>query len=140
MARLKGQNFRVYKAGAVIAEATSCVVTLGTNTQDVATKDDVGMAAKPDIVSKNWQVQVDSLSITDAVTLLNAIKNSTQLDVSFDKTSGTGNATAEEAGYARSGKAYITDITLNFNDREFSTKSVTFTGTGALAAAEEETE
>ena len=69
---LKGQNFRilVYDTTAskfkCVGMATSCQITQGTNTDDGGTKDDVGMSAKPTVVSKSWQVQVDSLNVADA--------------------------------------------------------------------------
>jgi hypothetical protein len=134
MASLKGQNLRVFNGTAVIAQATSCQITLNTTTYDTNSKDDVGMAAKPTVTSKNWQVQVDSLDVSDVGTFLTAIKNGTPFTLKWDETSTTDNTTPEEAAFGRTGQAYLTDASFVFNDREFSTKSLQFTGTGALSA------
>lgn len=132
MAALKGQNFRVFEGSSVVAEATTCTVTLTGNTEDMSTKDDVATASKPSITSKSWQVSVDSLDVTDLGTLLTAIKNGALFTVKWDQTSTSDNTTAESAGYSRSGQAYLSDLTVNFNDREWVTKSVQFTGSGPL--------
>ena len=136
MGTLKGQNLRVMIGAtpAVIAESTGCQITLTNNTEDASTKDDVGMSAKPTVNSKSWQVQVDSLDVSDIGSLLTAIKNGTPFTLQWDETSTTDNATGLDAAFGRTGQAYLTDATFNFNDREFATKSVTFTGTGALSA------
>ena len=59
MATLKGQNFRVltYDSTAskyrVLGMSTNCVVTLNSNTDESSTKDDVGLASKPEVISKS---------------------------------------------------------------------------------------
>ena len=134
---LKGQNFRIltlvgsdYKC---VGMATGCTVTLTSNTEDAATKDDVGMAAKPTVVSKSWTVSVESLDVTDAAAMLTAIKSLTPFTLMWDETSTTDNQTGEQAAFARPGQAYLNDATFNFNDRENSTKSLQFTGSGELS-------
>ena len=77
MATLKGQNLRVYAGQSVIGMATNCTITLTNNTDDASTKDDVGMSSKPITTSKSWQVQVESLNVSDVATMLTAIKNLT---------------------------------------------------------------
>ena len=139
MATLKGQNLRVLvhdgdSVFKVIAMATSCTITETNNTDDAATKDDVGLAAKPTTTSKSWQVQVDSLNVLDAADMLTAIKNQTAFLLAWDQTATSNNQTAQQASFSRRGTAYISDLTLNFNDRENSAKSVQFIGSGALAA------
>ena len=137
MATLKGQNVRILvKDGnnySCVAMATSCNVTLTGNAEPSSTKDDVAMAAKPEITSKSWSVQVDSLSVADAAAMLTAIKSLTPFTLIWDETATTDNQTAEAATFARSGNAYLNDVTFNFNDRENSTKSLQFTGSGPLA-------
>ena len=136
---LKGQNFRilVYDTTAskfkCVGMATSCQITQGTNTDDGGTKDDVGMAAKPVVVSQNWSVQVDSLNVSDAGAMLTAIKSLTPFTLLWDEVSTTDNQTPEEASFARTGTAYLNDLTLTFNDRENSAKSLQFTGSGPLS-------
>ena len=112
----------------VIAESTTCTVTFTTETSDQTTKDDVGMFLKPLITSRGWNVSVESLDITDVVELLRAIKDGSKFTLRFDETSTTDNQTALGANFSFVGDAYINDLTLNFNDRELSAKSVQFTG------------
>ena len=112
--------------------ATSCSITENTNTDDAGTKDDVGMAAKPVVNSKSWQVSVDSLNVVDAGAMLTAIKSLTPFTLIWDETAVADNQTAQKATFARKGTAYLSDLTLNFNDRENSAKSLQFTGTSAL--------
>jgi predicted secreted protein len=140
MTTLKGQNFRIctYDTTAakykVVGMATGCTVTLTNNTDDASTKDDVGMASKPTTISKSWQVSVESLSVADAAAMLTAIKSLTPFTLMWDETSTTDNQTREKATFARKGTAYLSDVTFNFNDRENATKSLQFTGSGALQA------
>lgn len=136
--RLKGQNFRilVYDATATkfkcIGMSQSCTVNLTANVDDASTKDDVGGSAKPEVTSNAWSVSVESLNVVDAGAMLTAIKSMTPFTLMWDETSTTDNQSIEEASYARKGSAYLNDLTLNFNDRENSAKSLQFTGTSAL--------
>lgn len=134
---LKGQNFRILTlVGSkyqCVGMATGCTVTLTSNTEDAATKDDVGMAAKPTVVSKSWNVSVESLDVTDTAAMLTAVKSLTPFTLMWDETSTTDNQTGEQAAFARTGQAYLNDATFNFNDRENSTKSLQFTGSGELS-------
>lgn len=135
---LKGQNFRVltYDTNAqkfkCVGMATSNTVTLTGNTEDASTKDDVSLAAKPTIVSKSWQVSVESLNVMDAAAILTAIKAQTPFTLIWDEVSTSDNQTALGNTVARQGVAYLTDATFTFNDRENSSKSLQFTGTGPL--------
>lgn len=138
MGTLKGQNLRVLvhdgdNVFKVIAMATSCAITETNNAEEASTKDDVGLAAKPTTTSKSWQVQVESLNVLDAGTMLTAIQNQTAFLLAWDQTATSNNQTAQQASFSRRGTAYISDLTLNFNDRENSAKSVQFTGSGELA-------
>lgn len=133
MAALKGQNLRVFVDGTVVGEATACVITLTNNTEDASTKSDTGMAAKPVVASKSWQVQVDSLNVSDIGTFLTAIKNATAFTLKWDETSGANNASAESADFSRHGSAYLSDASFVFNDREYASKQLTFIGTGEIS-------
>lgn len=138
MSTLKGQNFRimVYDTTAtkfkVIGMATGCIVTLTNNTDEGSHKDIVGAAAMPTTVSKSWSVSVDSLNVADTAAMLTAIKSMQPMTLMWDETSTTDNQTRQKATFARKGSAYLNDATFNFNDRENSTKSLQFTGSGAL--------
>ena len=148
MGTLKGQNFRIcifdstaekYK---VIGMATGCTVTLTNNTDDASHKDIVGAAPMPTVTSKSWQVSCDSLNVADAAAMLTAIKSMQPMTLMWDETSTTDNQTRAKATFARKGSAYLNDVTFNFNDRENSTKSLQFQGSGPLqtVAASEATE
>ena len=136
--RLKGQNFRILVFDTTaskfkcIGMATTCTVNLTANTNDSSTKDDVGGSAKPEVTSNGWSVSAESLDVVDAGAMLTAMKSMTPFTLMWDETSTTDNQSIEEATYARKGQTYLNDLTLNFNDRENSAKSLQFTGTGAL--------
>lgn len=139
MATLKGQNFRIliYDSTAskykVVGMSTNCVVTLNTNVDDGGTKDDVGLAAKPVVVSKSWQVQVESLDVSDAGAMLTALKSLTPFTLIWDEVSTTDNQSpVADTGFARTGQAYLSDATFTFNDRENSSKNLQFSGCGAI--------
>jgi predicted secreted protein len=140
MGTLKGQNFRLclfdttaekYK---VVGMSTGCTITLTNNTDEGNTKDDVGLAAKPIIVSKSWSAQVDSLNVSDAAAILTAIKAMQPFTLMWDETSTTDNQTRQKATFARKGQAYLSDVTFTFDDRTNSSKSLQFTGTCEIQA------
>ena len=139
MATLKGQNFRILTLSGssyrVVAQSTNCTITLTNNTDDASHKDVVGMAAMPTVTSKAWQVQVESLDVTDVATVLAAIKSLTPFTLVWDETATSDNQTGQHATVARTGQAYLSDVTFQFNDRENSTKQLQFTGTGAITDA-----
>lgn len=145
MATLKGQNFRILTFDAtaskwrVLGMSTNCTVNLNTNADDSGTKDDVGLAAKPTINSKSWQVSVDTLNVVDAAAMLTAIKNLTPFTLLWDEVSTSNNQTALKAAFARKGSAFLSDLTLTFNDRENAAKSLQFSGSGELAKVTSET-
>ena len=135
---LKGQNIRILTYDSLaqkfkcVGMATNCTVNLQNNVESGETKDDVGMAAKPIMTSQGWSVSVESLDVSDAAAMLTAIKSLTPFTLMWDETSTDDNQTGEQATFARKGLAYLNDAAFNFNDRENATKSLQFTGTGAL--------
>ena len=148
MATLKGQNFRIciFDATAekykVIGMSTGCTVTLQNNTDPGSHKDIVGAADMPQTVSKSWSVSCDSLNVADAAAMLTAIKSMQPMTLMWDETATSDNQTRAKATFARKGSAYLNDVAFNFNDRENSTKSLQFQGSGPLqtVAASEATE
>lgn len=139
MATLKGQNFRIltYDTTAskfkCVGMATSCTVSQTVNTESGGTKDDVGLADKPTATSQGWSVQVESLNVSDVGAMLTAMKSLTPFTLLWDETSTTDNQTPEEAGFARTGTAFLNDGTFQFDDRTNSSKSLQFTGSGPLS-------
>lgn len=136
MATLKGQNIRVLlKDGTnfkVVGKSTNATVTLTGNTEDASTKDDVAMAAKPEVVSKSWSVSVESLDVTDAGAILTAVKSLTPFTLIWDEVAAADNQTGLGATFARKGTAFLNDVTLTWNNRENAVKSLQFVGSGAL--------
>ena len=139
MAKLKGQNFRIltYDTTAskfhCVGMATNCTVNLTANTDDASVKDDIGGAQKPTVTSKSWQVSVESLSVADIAAILTAVKSYQKFTLLWDEVGTTDNQTPQEADFARTGSAYLNDVTFNFNDRENASKSLQFSGVGQLA-------
>ena len=137
---MKGQNFRILVHNAIghtympVGMATNCTVTLTNNTEDASHKDIVGMAATPVMTSQSWQVQVDSLDVSDVGAMLTAIKNLTPFTLVWDETATSDNRTAQGAAFSRTGQAYLSDATFQFDDRTNSTKSLQFSGTGPISA------
>ena len=116
--------------------ATNCTITLTNNTDDASTKDDVGLSSKPEVVSKAWSVQVDSLNVVNAAAMLTAIKSMQKVEIMWDEVGTADNQTpvtgSGAAAYARKGLAFLSDLTLSFNDRENSAKNLQFTGASPL--------
>lgn len=140
MPSLKGQNFRICiydtteEKFRVIGMADSCTVTLNANAENASTKDDVGAAQKPTIVSKSWQVQVSSLNVADTGAMLTMAKSMQPVLLLWDQTSTTDNQSLEGADYARKGMAYLSDAVFQFDDRTNSTKQLQFSGASPLEA------
>ena len=136
MTTLKGQNIRILlKDGdkfKVVGKSTNATITLTGNSEDVSTKDDVILFSKPEITSKSWSVQVESLDVTDTAAVLTAIKNLTPFTLIWDEVDPGDNQTMQQAGYGRTGTAYLNDVTVQWDDRTNSTKQLQFTGVGAL--------
>jgi predicted secreted protein len=140
MTTLKGSNLRILINDVtnhvydVVAMSTNCTITMNTNTENANHKDIVGLAALPTVNSKGWQIQVDSLDVSNVGAMLTAIKNMTQFQLVWDETSTTDNKTSTDATFSRTGFAYLTDGTFQFDDRTNSTKQLQFTGNGAIDA------
>lgn len=113
--------------------STNATITLNTNTEDASTKDDTGMSAKPTVNSKSWQVQVDTLDVSDVGAMLTAIKSLTPFTLMWDEVATSDNQTPQGAAFARTGTAFLTDFTATFNDRENSAKNLQFSGSGPLS-------
>ena len=139
---LKGQNLRILASSfdssswACIGMSTTCTITFTNNTDDASTKDDVGLSTKPEVVSKAWSVQVDSLNVLNAAAMLTAIKSMQKVEIMWDEVGTADNQTpvtgSGVAAYARKGLAFLSDLTLSFNDRENSAKNLQFTGASPL--------
>lgn len=136
--KIMGQNFRVFAGGAAVDEAMSCSVSISGNMEENTTKDSENSFTQEQMTSKSWQVKVDHVN-SEANTLrglLRMIANGTNATVGFDQTTdakGTKNQTAANAGFARSGKALLTDLTIQANNRQTISVSCQYNGNGPLA-------
>ena len=133
MSVIKGQNLRVFVDGSVVAEATSCTITLSGQTESSTTKDNaVGDFEQNEIVGRSWTVSVDSFDEGSITSLIGTIIAKTVCVVKFDQAGGTGNATAQSANFSRSGNALLTDLTITAANRQNITITAQFTGKGKL--------
>ena len=143
MAAIKGQNLRVMVGGKCIAMATSCQLHISAQVQDASTKDDTDNWAANEVTGLSWDVQTDCLvTLTDngsngelPADLLGVIIAQTPVTLTFDQTSGTNNRTAQSSTLKRVGQALLTDYNMTAANRQNSTLTCQFTGTGALSAS-----
>lgn len=140
MANLKGQNFRILTIGndgklRVVGMATNCTVNLVNNTEDATHKDVAGNATRSQVTSQTWNVQVESLDVTDAAAMLAAAKTFRKFTLWWDETSTADNQTiinSTEFTIGRKGEAYLNDATFTFDDRTNSSKQLQFQGASPI--------
>ena len=141
MATIKGQNLRVMVGGKCIAMATSCTFHISAQVESASTKDDANDFEVNEVTGLSWDASTDSLvTLTDNGTngelptdLMSLIINKTLVTLTFDETAGTNNRTGQNSAIKRSGQAYLTDYSLSAQNRQNSTLSCQFTGTGPLS-------
>ena len=141
MATIKGQNLRVMVGGKCIAMATSCQFHVSAQMESSSTKDSVGDFEEQEVVVLSWDASTDSLvTLTDNGSngelpqdLLSLIINKTLVTLTFDTTAGNNNRVGQNSAIKRSGQAYVSDYSLTAANRQNSTLSVQFTGTGPLS-------
>ena len=141
MGIIKGQNLRVMVGGKCIAMATSCTFHVSAQLEDSSTKDSVGDFQEQEVTGLSWDAQTESLvTLEDNGTngelpqdLLSLMINKTKVTLTFDQTAGTNNRVAQNSVIKKTGQAYITDMSVQAANRQNSTLSVQFTGTGPLS-------
>ena len=141
MATIKGQNLRVMVGGKCIAMATSCTFHISAQVESASTKDDANDFEVNEVTGLSWDASTDSLvTLTDNGTngelptdLMSLIINKTLVTLTFDQTAGTNNRTGQNSAIKRSGQAYLTDYSLSAQNRQNSTLSCQFTGSGPLS-------
>ena len=145
MSTIKGQNLRVLVGTTAgqekcIAMATNCTFHVSANVEDSSTKDDTGNWAENEVTGLSWDAQTDSLVTIDTdstgelpTDLFTAMVNGTKLKLVFDVTNSTKNRTATNSAIKKSGECYVRDINITAANRQNSTMTVQFVGTGALA-------
>ena len=141
MATIKGQNLRVMVGGKCIAMATSCTFHISAQVEDSSTKDDANDFANNEVTGLSWDAQTDSLvTLADngvngelPTDLMSLIINKTKVTLTFDQTAGANNRVGQNSAIKRSGDAYLTDFSISAQNRQNSTLSCQFTGTGPLS-------
>ena len=141
MATIKGQNLRVMVGGKCIAMATSCTFHISAQVESASTKDDANDFEVNEVTGLSWDASTDSLvTLTDNGTngelptdLMSLIINKTLVTLTFDQTAGTNNRVGQNSAIKRSGQAYLTDYSISAQNRQNSTLSCQFTGTGPLS-------
>lgn len=145
---IKGSDLMVFLDGKSIAFATSCSVTLGTETQSISSKDHgKWQADKP--VKLNWEMSSDNLyTESDFNSLFSTWKSMAQVTVVFDIAGDTPISNEDGTvvpltgwtptgdGNGVTGKAYITNISANAADGDNATLSISFNGAGELSIYE----
>ena len=127
--------------GKCIAMATSCTFHISAQVESSSTKDDANDFEVNEVTGLSWDASTDSLvTLTDNGTngelptdLMSLIINKTVVTLTFDTTAGTNNRTAQNSAIKKSGSAYVTDFSVTAQNRQNSTLTVQFTGTGALS-------
>lgn len=127
--------------GKCIAMATSCQFHISAQLEDASTKDDTGDWQNQEVTGLSWDASTDSLvTLEDNGTngelpqdLMSLIINKTKVTLTFDQTAGTNNRTGQNATIKRSGEAYLTDYSLTAPNRQNSTLTCQFQGTGPLS-------
>ena len=141
MGTIKGQNLRVMVGGKCIAMATSCTFHVSAQLQDSSTKDSVGDFQEQEVTGLSWDAQTESLVTLEdngingelPQDLLSLMINKTKVSLTFDQTSGANNRVAQNSVIKKTGDAYINDISISAQNRQNSTISVQFSGTGPLS-------
>ena len=141
MATIKGQNLRVMVGGKCIAMATSCTFHISAQVESASTKDDANDFEVNEVTGLSWDAQTDSLvTLTDngvngelPTDLMSLIINKTKVTLTFDQTAGANNRVGQNSVIKRSGDAYLTDYSISAQNRQNSTLSCQFTGTGPLS-------
>lgn len=140
MSTIKGQHLRLFVGGKCIAMSTSATFHVSTSLEDSSTKDSVGDWQEQEVTGLSWDAQTDSLvTLEDNGTngelpqdLLGLIINKTKVTLTFDQTAGANNRVGQNSAIKRTGEAYVTDVTITAQNRQNSTFSAKFTGTGPL--------
>lgn len=127
--------------GKCIAYATSCTFHVSAQTEDSSTKDSTGDWTENEVMGLSWDASTESLvTLTDPgsngelpTDIFSAMVNKTLVTLTFDQTDGTNNRTAQNSALKKTGTAYINDINVTAANRQNSTISAQFIGTGALS-------
>ena len=141
MSTIKGQNLRVFVGGKCIAMSTSMQLHIAAQVESASTKDDADNFEVNEITGLSWDASCDSLvTLTDngsngelPTDLFTAMLNGTLLTLTFDVTAGTNNRVGQNSALKKTGQAYINDLNLTAANRQNSTISIKFVGSGPIS-------
>ena len=127
--------------GKCIAMATSCTFHVAAQAESASTKDDANDFEVNEVTGLSWDASAESLvTLQDngtngelPIDLLSVMIAKTKVTLTFDVTNGTNNRVGTNSALKKSGQAYINDISITAANRQNSTLSVQFLGTGPLA-------
>ena len=127
--------------GKCIAMATSCQFHISAQMEDASTKDSTGDFQEQEVTGLSWDAQTDSLvTLEDNGTngelpqdILSLIINKTKVTLTFDQTAGANNRVGQNSVIKKTGEAYVSDVQITAQNRQNSTMTVQFQGTGALS-------
>ena len=136
--KIMGEHFRIFtggSAGTTVGEETTCTVTIQGNMESSTNKDIVGSWTTEQMTSKQWNVQVEGqdASLASLRALITAFNSDSKIPVGWDESGGTLNKTAQQAAFARSGNAILSDLTITANNRQPITVACQYLGSGAVA-------
>lgn len=140
---IKGDELMLFNNQKSIAYATAHTLTINGNTIDISSKDH-GFWGASEIGNITWEITSENLYTDGAAsTLFTAWNAGTQLDVAFGLAAnwtsnglanpGTDNYTPDAGVWT--GKAIITNLSVNAAGGENATFSVTLKGVGTFGAA-----
>ena len=127
--------------GKCIAMAKSAQFHISAELQDSSSKDSVGDWQEQEVTGLSWDAQTDSLvTLEDNGTngelpqdIMSLIINKTKVTLTFDQTAGANNRVGQNSVIKKTGEAYVSDVQITAQNRQNSTMTVQFQGTGALS-------
>lgn len=127
--------------GKCIAMATSCQFHISAQMEDASTKDSAGDFQEQEVTGLSWDAQTDSLVTLEdngsngelPQDILSLIINKTKVTLTFDQTAGANNRVGQNSVIKKTGEAYVSDVQITAQNRQNSTMTVQFQGTGALS-------
>ena len=135
--KIMGQNFRAFVGStpSAVPEAVNCQVTISGNMEDSSTKDSDNSWTEEQMVSKQWSVSVDDVdaSLASLRALITRFNSDDKVTVGWDQTDGAQNRVAQNADFARSGRAILNDLSISANNRTTIQVTCQYQGSGALS-------
>ena len=127
--------------GKCIAMATNAQFHISAELQDASSKDSVGDWQEQEVTGLSWDAQTDSLVILEdngsngepPQDILSLMINKTKVTLTFDQTAGANNRVGQNSAIKKTGEAYVSDVQITAQNRQNSTMTVQFQGTGALS-------